>query len=429
MNMKLFHDKNFSLLMITKFISIIGTRMQDFALSLYVLKKTGSATLFASVLIVGIIPQIILTPVAGVFADWLDRKKMIIYLDMLSGIVITCFAVLYMVRGELSLLNIYILVAILSLCSTFYQPTIGTIVPMIVKEEYLVEANGLNSIIMNLGSVIAPLIAGILFGFHGLFVIMIVNAISFAVGSIIELGIDIPKVSMKSQKINFKAFYVDFSQGIKFIRNRKIILQVIILAPILNFVLTPLLSIGVTYVSKSIFKVSDSQYGFMEMASVLSMMIAPFCVSNYIKTHSLGKILFGGILISSILIAVMAFIPTPLYLSLFRSNLIPFISFTIIVFLIGGLLATINIALMSMFQKLVPISMLGRVGAVMSTGCMSFIPLGQLFFGMLFDNLSAWICILISSLILFITILIFKNTLLSAIEDEGCVVMEQKVTT
>jgi MFS family permease len=236
--------------------------------------------------------------------------------------------------------------------------------------------------------------------------------------SIGEMFINIPKINTKPQNISFKAFYVDFSEGVKFIKDRKMILNIIILAPILNFVFSPIFSIGLTYVSKRILKVSDFQYGFMQMAFVVSMMIAPFVASNYVKKYTLGKILFFDVLICSILIAVMAIIPTSQFLSLFSSNLIPYISFIVIIFLIGAIITTANIALSSMFQKIVPISMLGRVGSVMSTACMACIPLGQVLFGVLFDNLSAWICILIGSLILFITILIFKKTLLYSTEDE-----------
>jgi len=102
MNVKLLKEKNFSLLMFGKFISLTGTQMQEFALSLYVLKITGSATLFASVIIVAMIPQLLLSPIAGVFADWLDRKKIIVYLDIISGILVGIFATIYMINGELT---------------------------------------------------------------------------------------------------------------------------------------------------------------------------------------------------------------------------------------------------------------------------------------------------------------------------------------
>ncbi|WP_461612245.1 MFS transporter [Clostridium sp. Marseille-QA1073] len=158
-------DKDFLLLMLGKLVSLIGSQMQSFALSLYVLKITGSATKFASVLAIALIPQLIFGPIAGVIADWFDRKKIIVLLDMLNGIMIGIFAIIYKINGGLSLLHIYVIVILMSIISTLFNPAINTVIPTLVKKEELVDANGINSFIMNLGNFIAPLLAGFLLGF------------------------------------------------------------------------------------------------------------------------------------------------------------------------------------------------------------------------------------------------------------------------
>lgn len=105
MKINLLKDKNFSLLMFGKITSLIGSYMQSFALSLFVLNTTGSA----SILAVALIPELILAPFAGVIVDWFDRKKILIALDLASGGVVTIFAIIYFVSGEMPLIYIYIL--------------------------------------------------------------------------------------------------------------------------------------------------------------------------------------------------------------------------------------------------------------------------------------------------------------------------------
>jgi MFS family permease len=100
-------NKNLSLLMLSNFVSLTGTQMQEFALSLYVLKRTGSATLFSSVLIVALIPQIIVSPIAGVFADWIDRKKIIIYLDVISSLLESVSKIKSLHDHAINFINIY----------------------------------------------------------------------------------------------------------------------------------------------------------------------------------------------------------------------------------------------------------------------------------------------------------------------------------
>lgn len=417
MKLGLLKQKDFSLLMMGKLISLVGTQVQDFALSLYVFKETGSAALFASVIAMSIIPQILLAPIAGVFADWLDRKKIIVYLDLLSCAVVSSFAIVYFYTGRLSLTNIYVFVILLTIISALYQPAIGTVIPTIMQKDDLVDANGINSLIINIGGLIVPGVAAMLFGIYGLFVILVVNAISFVIASIGEVFISIPKTNKMPEKISFMAFKTDFLEGVKFIKNKKIIATIIALAPIINFVFSALFSVGIIFITKKILKVSDFQYSMVQEFGLAAMMIAPFAASQYVKKRSLNKILYSNVLISTLLTAIMAIIITPFFLNLFNSSLIPYISLNVVIFSITFFMTIINIALSALFQKIVPLPMMGRVSTVMTTCCMSCIPLGQLIFGFLFDCISAWTCVLICSLLIFVTILGFKKSLLGYEEE------------
>lgn len=426
MNFKLLKQKDFFLLMLGKLVSLIGSEMQGFALSLYVLKITGSATKFASVLSITLIPKLILGPIAGVIIDWIDRKKVIVYLDMLSGIIIGIYAVLYIVNGELSLGGIYVLAVLLSFISLIFQPAINTVLPSIVEKEELAGANGINSLVMSIGNLIAPAVAGFIFGIYGMSVVLIVNSISFILSSISEMFINIPKVNNRPEKININTFVYDFSEGIKFIKDKKIIATIITLACIVNFACPPITSIGLAFISKQILKVTDYQYGILECFFVASMIIAPFMINKVSKKFTIGKIFFLDIFITAILVAIMAIIPSTFYLNLFSSNLIPYISLIVIIFMIGLILSIGNIALGTMFQQEVPLEIMGRVGTVMTSVSMAALPLGQILFGVLFDKIEAWVCILITSFIFLIVSLTFKKSLCADDENDKLIVDNNK---
>lgn len=107
----------------------------------------------------------------------------------------------------------------------------------------------------------------------------------------------------------------------------------------------------------------------------------------------------------------MAIVPTRFYMNLFKSNIVPLITLAVICFLISLFITIGNITLNTLFQQIVPISMMGRVGTVMTTGCLAFAPLGQIVFGFLYDTFSAWICVVVTSLILIVSILFFRKPL------------------
>ena len=150
MKLSLLKNRNFALLMAGKAVSLLGSDMQQFALSLYVLSVTGSATIFGSMLAISILPRILLSPVAGVFGDWFDRKRSIVTMDLINGILIGSYAVYYSMNGSLSITSIYLLVILLEITEIFFGAAMSAVLPSIVEKEDLFEANSLKSMITSL---------------------------------------------------------------------------------------------------------------------------------------------------------------------------------------------------------------------------------------------------------------------------------------
>lgn len=417
MNVKLLKQKDFFLLMLGSFISLVGSQLQGFALSLYTLKLTGSAAKFASVIAITLIPKLILSPIAGVFVDRLDRKKIIIYLDILNCLIVGIFAFIYKYNNSLTLPYIYLLVILLSLTSVLYQPAVSTVIPSIVKRDKLLEANTLNSFIMSIGSFLSPLLAGFLFEIYGLFLILALNSVSFFLAFISNMFINIPKGNKLTQGINLKHFSNDFYEGINFIKKQKLLLNIILLTSIINFAVNPIFSVGIVYISKNILLVTDFQYSILQTILIASMIIAPFICGKLAKSTDLNKALYLDIILIAILIGIMAIIPSASFLNLFDSNLVPFISFIIITFIVGIAVNIGTIYISCVLQEIVPISMLGRVSTIRGTVGMSFMPLGQLIFGVLYDKISPWMCISLTALLLLSTILLFKKSFYKSKDD------------
>lgn len=235
MDLKILKNRNFSILMLGKAVSLMGSNMQQFALSLYVLTITGSATLFASMIAISILPRLLLSPVAGVFGDWFDRKKSIVTLDLINGVLIGAFTIYFAINGELSLVSIYILVILLEITEIFFGSAMAAVIPSIVSKEDLFQANSVKTMIMSFCNIATPILASALYAFMGLHFIFIINSISFVLSALSELAIEIPATHKAPQKINFAAFKTDLYEGYKIIKDNKMIMNIISLGLILNF--------------------------------------------------------------------------------------------------------------------------------------------------------------------------------------------------
>ena len=275
MKLGLIKERDFFLLILGKLVSLLGSNVQQFALSLYVLGITGSATIFASIISISILPRLLFSPIAGVFGDWFDRKKSIVILDLVNSIIIGIFAVIFIVRGNLSIPMIYILVILLEITEIFFGSAMAAVIPSIVKKEELLEANSFNSLVMNIGNILAPVLAALIYGTFGMKLILIINSISFFISAVSEMFINIPKNNKRPEKINLKSFKVDLMEGINIIKENKLISTMIGLGTIINFSVAPLFSVGLIYIIKEVLKVNDFKFGMFQMSLSISMLLAP----------------------------------------------------------------------------------------------------------------------------------------------------------
>lgn len=419
MNLKLMKQKDFSLLIIGKLVSLLGSNMQQFALSLYVLSLTGSATIFASILSISILPRLLLSPIAGVFGDWFDRKKTIVLLDFLNSAIIGIFALVYMVNDGISIPMIYLLVVLLEITEIFFHSAMSAVLPSIVEKEEMLEANSLNSLVMNIGNILAPILAAFLYGSFGMKIILIVNSISFSLSALSEMFINIPKNHKAPEKINIKSFKRDLMEGISIIKSNKLISTMIGLGTLINFAAGPLFGIGLIYIIREVLKVNDMQFGVFQMVLSASMLLAPILCGGFIKKIKIGRLIYISFTIVSILIFLMSIFSSNFILNSFDTNMVSYIGLMVISFIVGVVVTVANIALGTLFNSVVPLELMGRTSTVFNLAVTVFIPVGQMIFGLLYDILITPVVVIISGIILLGTIMKYKVALIRYDEAES----------
>lgn len=408
MSMRLLKQKNFLLLLLGRLISLLGSNMLQFALSLYVLKITGSATVFASILSIIIIPRLIFSPFGGVVGDWFDRKKSIIFWDMLNFVFIGGLAIVFALQGHLMLSLIYALVIFLEIVEIFFHAAISAVLPSIVAKDDLLEANSTNSVVVNIGNLLAPLLAAALYGSFGMGIILASTAISFLLSAVTKMFISMPKSNKMPEKINLKSFKDDLLGGIRLVKDIKLFTTLVVVGGVLNFSIAPVFQIGITYISKEILKVTDVQFGIFQMVISASVIIAPLIGGSYMKKMRIGKLLYTSFLAIGITVLLMSLIPLKSSLNV----LIPFTLLLIGVFIIGVYVAFANISIGTLFSKIIPLELMGRASTIMGLSMTILIPIGQMIFGFLYDNIEANYIFAIAGTILLIDTFAHKKSLL-----------------
>jgi len=176
---------NIILYLAGKIVSLLGTHIYTFAISLYILKTTGSGTSFALSVLLGMVPRIILSPVAGSLADKRNRKKMVVGLDTLSGIIVLGLVLVSSIYG-LRLVFIYATTLLLAIVNTFFDVSIGASIPNLVSDKNLVKINSYTQASTSLAAIMGPILGGLVYGLVPLKLFLIINGISFLISAFSE---------------------------------------------------------------------------------------------------------------------------------------------------------------------------------------------------------------------------------------------------
>ena len=384
-NTKREENRNRNLLLLGQFISLMGNSIQRFALSLYILDLTGSVAIFSSLMAFSVLPQIFISPIGGAIADLADRKKMLIVLDLVSAGMLGLFFVLLKSYPS-SVVSLAVFMLLLAVVGTVYDPVVRAVIPSVVKQEAYMKTNSYVSAISSVTLLGGSVCAGFLYAFFGIYGIIIVNLISFLCSAILEAFLQLPVVNSQNEKISVSKIGRDMRDSLIFMfREQKLIFYVLILSAAINLLMTPIYSIGIASVLKLTFHVSNQTFGIVQGVVGAGMVVGALLTPRISKWIPVNKMHLYFYVISLAILGMGW--STILYMN--PSSITKQLSIVIFAgmgFLYLFLISIINISFFTMVQKNIPLSMMGKIMALIMSICSAFTPIGQILYGFLFDQ-------------------------------------------
>ncbi|NJI79561.1 MFS transporter [Clostridioides difficile] len=395
-------NKNFNLMVLGQIISLFGASILKFALSLYILDMTGKAEIFATILAVSSIPIVVFSPIGGAIADIFNRRNLMVIFDFSSSVAVLILS-LFLFNDNGSILLIGIIMTILSVISTMYQPTVQSSTPILVDNEHLINANGIVAGVASLTNIAGPVLGGVLYGILGINAIVVISCISFFLSAIMEIFIQIPFVKQEQTGNIIKTIFIDIKDGIIHIcKENRFTLKILFLAMAINLVLSSMLIVGIPYIVKITMESNNFLYGVAEGAISFSSLIAAVSIGIFSKHLKITNLHICFIICALIFIP-MAFSVYPFILN--TGFPVPFLIFIISSMLIFFTTTLISIYAITIIQLKTPNELLGKVMAILFAGTSVAMPIGQVIYGRLFDLLSDRVYIIIIG-VGFITLLI-----------------------
>lgn len=397
------HDnRNILLFFIGKLVTMLGSSMYTFVIGLYILKLTGSGGNFALTIICGMLPRILLSPFAGVIADRMSRRKLLIGSDAASAIVML-LAFLTTALAGLSLITVYTSLILLSICSTFYSVSLSSSVMMLVEENNVQRASSLNQTSSSIGNILGPILGGVLYAFVPLDMFMLFNGIAFIISTLMGWSLKFKPSSIEVTNSNLhaeessltgflKSFQSSFVEGLNYAKRNNLIWGMIKLAFWINFFVSAL-NVFLPYIIVESLKLSSKQYGMIDAMFALGMLLMSALLSFRKQLGDPLKSLIQGLTALSVLLIAMSL---PLLITF--ASIGSFVFYMILMLFIGIIIIHINIPIQVTLQKTIDAEYRGRVFGILDTVASAIAPLGMVLFGLFLDWFPSFYIPIISGL-------------------------------
>lgn len=379
-NQKLF-TRNFTFLILGQVSSLIGNFSLKFALSMYILEQTGSASVFAGLLAAAMLPTILLSPFGGILADRANRRNIMVALDFLSGlsVLIAGFAV----PSEHDIFAIGTLLLILSVLGAFESPTVQACIPQMLSGDNLIKGNAIVSQVASIAALITPFLGSIFYTVLGIRPVFYTTSICFFVTAFLECFILLDHKKSQSKIKLSSVIKEEFSVSMHFLcRQQPGILKLLLLAALVSLFVTGTAVIGFPYLVRTILGLSSNHYGIAEsamgIASVSGSLLVVLLAKKIHSRHLCIVLISFGICLVPCGIAFI------LPLSTFPRYLILLIMFCTCQ-LGCSMFSTYAV---SLIQSKTPEHLMGKVMSYVFTLSMCAQPAGQVIYGALFDHFS-----------------------------------------
>jgi MFS family permease len=357
------HERNFRLYFLGQATSSVGTGMMPVALAFAVLAlHRGSASEVGAVLAAETVPLVVFLLTGGVAADRFGRRRVMLAADVLRAVAEACLGT-WILLGHPPLWGFLMLAALVGSGTAFFMPALTGLIPQIVSEDRLTQANALNGLTFAIGGIIGPALAGVIVATSSPGWAVLADALSYlvSVASLAWL-----RLRPATEVATAKSFYGQLRRGWSEFWSRTWLWAIVVGASVFNMVtMAPYFVLGAV-ISK------ESLGGAKAWGTILGVQGAGAIFGGIamLRVRFKRPLVVGGL-------SLLTW-PFPL-LALAYLAPVPVIAMG--AFLGGAGFAVFDTQWQTTMQREVPAEVLSRVSAYDWFGSLVFLPLGYVIVG------------------------------------------------
>ncbi|NUV00533.1 hypothetical protein XO12_10725 [Marinitoga sp. 1154] len=352
-------NRNFKLYIFGRFISNLGDTIQVIGFPLLLLDMTQSATILGLATIFIMFFELIIRPFLGVIADNYNRKRIMVGMDFISGIL--CLTMAYLIANNIiNVWMIFIYLVIQSIVSTLFDTSTYAILPEIVENKYLEKANSYLLIVSNISSLAGPPIGALLYSVYGIKILLLINGITFLLSGISELYIEYNYNIENNKKLLEISFYNEIKDGIKYLKRKKELKHLLNMIVYYSAWMIPIFAVFIPIIIKRDGGFSATYVGLAETAMTIGSLTGASLIT-FVMTNNKKPLYFK---LSNIIMNMAVLFLGIIIFWNYPNKIIKFSAISIMLFLFNISFIISNVIINSKFQTSIDNEIRGRIGSL-----------------------------------------------------------------
>ena len=396
-----FAGRNFRLVFFGALVSELGAVLYSFAVSFYILEiSNNNAFLQGLYLALCGVAMLVLTPVGGVLGDRFNKARIMYVCDYLKGGLIILATVLMLLFREpdAHIVILFVLGIVGNAISGIFNPASGALIPRIVDEDKIQQANSYFTIKSSLESILGIVLAGILYAALPIYTLFFLVGASFVASGLSEMFIRYDHTPSQEQ-LTVKLALKDMRDGLVYLKTKKSILAMLGAILFINFFFSPITGNFLPYFIKTdLYSASSYIFsGFLTPELWSSVVSVFFGVSSLVgavilsaakQPEKCGHKVAVRICVLAVLVILWTlsywyFVDCGVSLNAFL------VSLCVGTLIMGFFISYINIPTSTALMRVVDKDMLSKVNSITSIGSQGMIPIASVLAGAILQSMGS----------------------------------------
>ena len=364
-------NRTFLLLFLGNTISLIGFGFNLVGVSWLVLEVTGSELALGKIMAMATVPGVVLALFAGIIIDKVNRKWLLVVLDLFRMVVVGTFVIL-LVQDRFSMNALFITVLLMGTGSSLFWPTAQAFVQELVSAKDYFHANALLSASYQAGSILGAGIGGVVVHFYGVPTALAFNALTHLISALLISAAPFTRQVVHHE---VESIWQSVSKGFIYFKEKVGVLILGFTTILADVAIWGALSVLTITISKEVFLAGSLGYGLMEGFYGVGALISTVAVGY--MTRFLGR---GRALLLCYVVAGVMCLLAPIAISIYLAG--------VAYFFMGLHNNAARICIRTIFMEQIPNKIMGRVQTILGVYTRLLVVASALSAGWITENLS-----------------------------------------